>query len=293
MTRGFYLIVAALVACLVATTLGTPAASLSRSAAAEIWSDVLRDADQVPLHLTRLSDEQEVAVGQQLADAVPFPIVQNPSLQNYVGDVAQPLLANIERKNIRYEFRVVQSTESNAFALPGGHVYITDELLKHLRSEAELAFILGHEIAHVDLRHCVEPYQYRATLAAPGATLAQLARAVASIAFTQEQEVDADLRGASLLIDARYWPKAAAGSFDRLRYQVSSGYYFNTHPSNGDRQLRLNRALDARDPTGRFYLGIRNFQVQDARVHLADPSEWFDYADDAKVNARLNQTTNP
>src|SRR5678816_4510871 len=77
----------------------------------------------------------------------------DPKLQAYVGELGQRLAAQSHRANLQWTFTVLDSPEINAFALPGGYVYVTRGIMAYLDSEAELAGVMGHEIGHVTARH--------------------------------------------------------------------------------------------------------------------------------------------
>ena len=120
-------------------------------------------------------------------------------LARYVSAVGQALAPHVRRRGIQYEFHVVRSPSVNAFAIPGGQVFVFTGMLDFLQSEAELAAILGHEMAHVDLRHCVERYQYEAALGKVGlreiGQLAEVTRRVLTAGYSKYQEVEADAQG--------------------------------------------------------------------------------------------------
>ena len=102
-----------------------------------------------------ISESKEVALGRE-ADAQvreEYGVYDNPALQAYVNEIGQRLAQHSHRSNLQWKFTVVDSPEINAFALPGGYVYITRGLMAYLNSEAELAGVLGHEIGHVTARH--------------------------------------------------------------------------------------------------------------------------------------------
>lgn len=104
-----------------------------------------------------MSEAQEINLGRQ-ADAdvrKQYKVYPNPALQAYVDRVGQNLAVHSHRNNLRYSFTVLDSPEINAFALPGGYVYITRGIMAYLNSEAEMAAVLGHEIGHVTARHGV------------------------------------------------------------------------------------------------------------------------------------------
>ncbi len=102
-----------------------------------------------------ISESREIAIGRESDPQVrrEYGVYDNPSLQAYVNEVGQRLAQHSHRSNLQWTFTVVDSPEINAFALPGGYVYITRGLMAYLNSEAELAGVLGHEIGHVTARH--------------------------------------------------------------------------------------------------------------------------------------------
>ncbi len=107
-----------------------------------------------------LTEDQEIAMGRQENPKVlkEYGRYDDAKLQAYVTEIGDRLAANSQRNNLVYHFTVLDSTEVNAFALPGGYVYITRGLLAYLNSEAEVAAVLGHEIGHVNARHGVRQY---------------------------------------------------------------------------------------------------------------------------------------
>ena len=109
----------------------------------------------------------------------------------------------------------------NAFALPGGQVFISTGMLKFLRSESELASILGHEIAHVDQRHCIEMFQSQIALDRIGmdeiGQLAEMTHQLVSAGYRKYQEHEADAAGLRFAMAAGYEPVAIVSTFERLR----------------------------------------------------------------------------
>ena len=104
-----------------------------------------------------MSEAQEMTLGQQASEQIAqqMSMVKDPKLQAYVQGIGEQLASKSHRSNIPYRFQVVDSADINAFALPGGHVYINRGLLIYLNSEAQMAAVLGHEIGHVTARHGV------------------------------------------------------------------------------------------------------------------------------------------
>lgn len=108
-----------------------------------------------------MSEEQELVLGEKAAAEVArqMPLLpEDDPLVHYVDAVGQRLAAVSDRPNLFYRFHVVDDKDINAFALPGGYIYVHRGLLTHLNSEAELAAVLGHEIGHVTARHAVKRY---------------------------------------------------------------------------------------------------------------------------------------
>jgi predicted Zn-dependent protease len=149
-----------------------------------------------------------------------YGVYDNPELQAYVQRVGQKLAAQSHRPGLGYQFTVLDSPEVNAFALPGGYIYITRGILAYINSEAELAAVLGHEIGHVTARHSVR--QYTATMAtgvvgaiigaATGVRGTQDLFNVLGNAFLsgygRDHELESDRLGAEYLARAGYDPQA-------------------------------------------------------------------------------------
>ncbi|MFN2570955.1 MAG: M48 family metalloprotease, partial [Gemmatimonadales bacterium] len=105
--------------------------------------------------LMLVSEAQEIQMGQQYDRQVVASIglYPDPALQSYVQDLGTKLAATSERPSLPWTFRVVDDPSVNAFAVPGGHVYVTRGILAHITNEAQLATVMGHEIGHVTARH--------------------------------------------------------------------------------------------------------------------------------------------
>jgi predicted Zn-dependent protease len=164
---------------------------------------------------------------------------EKPNLNAYVNQIGQAVASNAERKDVNYTFTVLNSEDINAFALPGGYVYITRGLLTLANNEAEIAGVLGHEIGHVNARHTAERMGQQqqasilATLGVAAATLlggdtaGQLASGVAQEGaerylgkYSQNQEFEADSLGVRYLTKASYDPQAMASFLDSLNNET-------------------------------------------------------------------------
>jgi len=107
-----------------------------------------------------MTENQEIALGKKHHAQVlqQTPAYKDKDLQDYVQSIGDSLSLNSHRPNLFYRFTVLDSPDINAFALPGGYIYINRGLMAYLSSEEELAAVLGHEIGHVTARHSVRQY---------------------------------------------------------------------------------------------------------------------------------------
>ena len=295
----FVLVVSVLAGTLV--LLGEIEQGVDFSSVLEVWADVLRDVDQFGLRLTRVSAQEEMEVGRKIANALTSSWRVDLEWRRYVSAVGETLLPYARRKGIRYEFHVIDSSQINAFALPGGQIFIMNGMLELLESEAELAAVLGHEISHVDLRHCIERFQYELTLRKVGARelgqLAEIGRRLLTVGYNKYQELEADAHGVRLSIEAGYHPEAATAVLDRVRQRAGErlppkartpvgevtqaleeamGSYFRSHPPYAERMRRLDSLMDRNRQrlSGRiFYVGNENYRRRIPRTSEEFPGE--------------------
>ena len=115
----------------------------------EMWGDLVRDADQVAMKAAPVPVADEIALGEKLSSAMKDQWTAEPVLTAYVNGVGQAMKPFLRRKEIPYHFHVVDAPSINAFALPGGEIYVFRGLLEFVESESELAAVLGHEMSHV------------------------------------------------------------------------------------------------------------------------------------------------
>src|SRR5918912_469451 len=110
--------------------------------------------------ISLMSEEQEIALGKQSDPEIrrEMGVYNDPGLQEYISAVGMKLARGSERPNLPWHFTVVDSPAVNAFALPGGYIYITRGILPFLDDEAQLAGVLGHETGHVTARHAAQQY---------------------------------------------------------------------------------------------------------------------------------------
>ncbi len=258
--------------------------------------------------LALMSESEEVQAGQQahqeiLAKTPPY---QNPALQAYVSRVGQLMAAQSPRHNLRFTFTVLDDPAVNAFALPGGYIYITTGLMLYLNSEAEMAAVLGHEIGHVSARHNVSQASWGMVGGIVTSVLSEklgnkdLFNTLGELglsSYSRDQELAADGLGAEFLARAGYDPTymarviATLQAYDQFKGGTSDPYrdLFSTHPNNDQRLQQLiaqarQQGGGGRDPGHISYLqqleGLRlplgNGQTVQVRLITTKPGETFE-----------------
>src|SRR5262245_62120246 len=203
-----------------------------------------------------VSENQEISMGQQsdIQAREEYGVVDSPALQNYVQTIGRKLVAVSHRPNLEWHFTVVDSPVVNAFAIPGGYVYITRGILSYLGSEAELAGVVGHEIGHVTARHTVRQMT-RAQLAQIGlgvggvlsptfgrlGNLAQNGLGLLFLRFSRDNEREADRLGVEYAARAAYDPREVSNFFEVLGRLSAAGDretipgWLSTHPDPPER----------------------------------------------------------
>ena len=217
-----------------------------------------------------MSEAQEVELGRQTDAQVrkEMGIYNDPELQRYVESVGMKLARASERPNLPWSFAVVDQPAVNAFALPGGFIYLTRGILPFLDDEAELAGVLGHEIGHVTARHSAQQYT-KATSAGIGVTLlsifvpeAQPLQGVAETALGllflkhgRDDELEADRLGVRYTASTGWNPAGVAGMLQTLaRLDEASGTrrgipnWLSTHPAPADRVEELKTVIAQAQP---------------------------------------------
>lgn len=207
-----------------------------------------------------ISKETELAMGQQADKEViaQFGLYGDKNLQLYVNDVGQSLVSNLSDKEFnKYFFKVVDSSEINAFALPGGYIYVTRGILATINSEAELAGILGHEIGHVTQHHGAKQIvrTIGAQILAIGGAIANPKNAgewlmVSTQMFNQinlgygrDAELESDAHGLLSAYQAGYDPRSMVDFLRGLRqHEMMSGQGYHsfqaTHPDTKERIIK-------------------------------------------------------
>lgn len=247
------------------------ATPVSANAVVAMAADVQRDVTRAPLRLTRLSDHEEVALGNELAvqyEVDPEQLSpQQKALEAYVGNVGRAVAQHAHR-HLPYAFHLLPDRSVvNAFSLPGGHVYIGEGLLDLMASEDELASVLGHEIEHIDHYHCAERVQIEAQLrhlqlGVVGA-IVQIPLSVWEAGYNKDEEFEADREGMQLAVQSGYSPYGAVTLFEKFAKLHAEGRtraqspeqeiselalqslegYFRSHPLTSERLAQANRLI--------------------------------------------------
>lgn len=213
--------------------------------------------------LSLISEEQEIQLGREAAPEVERQfggVHPDYGINDYVARVGGALVAECERPYLPWTFKVVNSTDVNAFALPGGFIYVTRGLLLVMDNEAQLACVLGHEIGHVTARHSVDQLQkalgLEILIAAVGTgtdspdaeAVARVVAALTQLKFSRDDEYQADELGVRYAVRGMYNPQ---GMIDLLGIFLALpstsggtlGDIFSTHPDTQKRIERVRKIL--------------------------------------------------
>ena len=255
---------------------------------------------QIKYHSNKYKTQDDVRLGRQAAQEAEsqFPLLRDEQVRGYVENVGRRLVTAIpsefQHPEFQYYFKVVNASDINAFALPGGPMYVNRGMIEAARTEGEMAGVMAHEISHVALRHgtaqATKGQKYGtlagiagiagAILGGPGVgQLAQAPFAVYMLKFSREYETEADVLGAQIMARAGYDPRDLANMFRTIEAQGGGGGGFlSDHPSPSDRYARINReaqalrvnnvAADTRD-FSRIQSRLRGYQRAPSMAEIA------------------------
>lgn len=244
-------------------------------------------------------DERELGEKLHAMIRAQMPIIEDPVVTNYVQDMINRISLHVPSQPWEFKSTVIRSNQFNAFAAPGGFVYVYSGLILHCKHEADLAGIMSHELAHVTQRHIAKRFE-KQQIIGPAAMLltlagafmggsevgqammagSQAAAASAMLAYSRQDEREADQVGMNYLVAAGYNPKGMVRGFEVLkRKQYTSGgaipTYLSTHPGLmerigyiSDRLLRMPPEYVQRPDND-----LRFHKVQTIlRAHYSDPT---------------------
>ena len=238
-----------------------------------------------------MSEDQEISLGRQHNAEIlkQMPAYKNPALEEMVQRIGAQLAQHSHRPGLDYHFTVIDSATVNAFALPGGYIYITRGMLAYLNSEAELAAVLGHEIGHVTARHSVRQQSTSTVTGLLGAVLAastgiegmdsitNMAGTAIVRGYGREHELEADRLGAEYLAKSGYDPDAMLEVVGILKNQEAhevaiarkegrqpNVYHglFSTHPDNDARFREVVSAAKKYKTSATTHIGRDSFLLR-------------------------------
>lgn len=215
--------------------------------------------------LNLVGEQQEIAMGQQANEEVvaSMGLVQDPALQKYVSDLGMKLARSSERPNLPWKYQVVDDPVVNAFALPGGFIYVTRGILTHLTNEAELVGVMGHETGHVTAEHSVNQMSKQQLMqlglglgailkpewAQKYGQLAGIGLQLLTLKFSRDDERQADELGLRYMQRVNEDPRELANVMEMLQnVSKSSGggsipEWLSTHPDPGNRRETIQQAI--------------------------------------------------
>lgn len=246
---------------------------------------------------TLISEAQEIEIGRQADEDISrsLGVYDDPELQAYVQAVGERMARDSERPDLPWTFRVLDDPQVNAFALPGGFIYMTRGIMGHFSSEAELAGVLGHEIGHVTARHGVSRVS-RAQLAQVtlgagrilvpqlegiGGELASFGVGLLFLSYSRDDERQADDLGLRYMTDEQYDPREMAATFEML-YHASGGAegdrlpsWLASHPDPLNRRDRILSRVEAGEVSGERVERESYLARLDGMIFGANPREGF------------------
>ena len=232
--------------------------------------------------------EDDIQMGREYATAIEAAVLQvdDPIVTEYVNRIGQRLVANSDAK-MPFTIKVIDSEEINAFALPGGFLFVNSGLILAAQDEAELAGVMAHEIAHVAARHATRQRTRSQMFTLASIPLifvsggiglvvqqaAGLALPLSMTKFSRGLEAEADYLGVEYLYKAGYDPQAFISFFERLQVQERQkpGFIaraFSSHPQTSDRIQKTQREIARILPPRDAYL-VTTSDFEDVKLRLA------------------------
>lgn len=247
-----------------------------------------------------MSEQQEISLGAQYDPSVvsTFGVYQDEALQNFITEKGNEMGKISHRPNLQYHFKILDSPVVNAFAVPGGYIYLTRGILAQLNNEAELMGIMGHEMGHITARHTAQQQtnqQIGQVLLIGGMMASKKVAAMANeamagmqllfLSFSRANEREADQLGVEYSSKIGYDAHKMADFFNVLnKMNMSSNQagvptWMSTHPDPGERNVAVNKTADewqAKLPNQKFLVNEDEYlKLIDGIVYGEDPRQGF------------------
>src|SRR6516165_4121542 len=252
-------------------------------------NDVNKIGDRNIAHKSIISTEKEIAIGRGYADQIDktAKLVKDPVVTEYVNRIAQNLARNSDLK-VPLTVKVIDSPEINAFALPGGFLYVNSGLIKAADNESELAGVMAHEIAHVAARHWASqmtkatllqyatiplifvPMSYPVYVGVSSAF--NYGVPLSFLKFSRSDEAEADYLGLQYMYKAGYDPNAFAAFFGKVleeerRQPGSVDKIFADHPPTPERIIQAEEEIKKLPPRDQYLLSTSEFDDVNSRLN--------------------------
>ncbi|HNX75210.1 MAG TPA: M48 family metallopeptidase [Candidatus Rifleibacterium sp.] len=209
-------------------------------------------APQTSAFLGKWEDSWETSMGAKTHESLKSDpgFSKDKAMLSRVGTVANRLIKHVERKDLTWHFAVLNTDEVNAFAAPGGYIYVTRGLLNMCKDDNELAGVIAHEMGHIDKKHSVRQAEKSGLMTAlvlglglskktkDAAPFAAIAAYFANLKFSRNDEYQADACAVKYTAAAGYNPNGIIGFFDKINKDNKASKitkYFSTHPPTTDR----------------------------------------------------------
>lgn len=249
------------------------------SATSSSQSTVKGEAETQPtIDWRNPSREEEIALGRNISGSLlgAAPLVKDEALQKYVNQVGRWVASQSERPDLPWRFGVIESTDLNAFAAPGGYVLLTKGLYQKLENEAQLAGVLAHEIAHVTKKHQLKVLQKQQLVGFGAGKLAEIfakdnklakkaidsGAEISARSLDKDAEFEADRMGMVLATRAGYEPYGLAEVLQTLgqtnKADSSVALLFKTHPHPDERLTKLGNSAGSKFDSVKNAKGLAN-----------------------------------
>ncbi|HYT66103.1 MAG TPA: M48 family metallopeptidase [Vicinamibacterales bacterium] len=283
------------------------------AACLSVWVATAGAQAQITAPKNRYSPAEDVQLGREAAQQVEkeLPVMRDEQVNSYLNSIGRRLVnaipAQFQHSEFRYSFTGVNLREINAFALPGGPMFINRGMIEKAHTEGEVAGVMAHELSHVALRHGTAQ-QTKATKYAIGQMAGQIAGAIIGgrtgavvaqgsqfgigtyfMKFSREYEKQADLLGARIMAAAGYDPRDMANVFKTIEQESGPGgpQWMSDHPNPGNRYEYLNQEARLLHVEGATH-DTRDFQSVQAHLHSLSPAPT---SEDVARNRNAGRTT--